>query len=629
MNGKVTVVVAGVAMAVFAGGCMTGEVDDPNVVRLPAGDIELTETMLVGPMSSGMVYRGASDGSTRITGGLKVGPWTDRGDGVWAAPIPLAPHGKPVYTETLFVNGRRAVRARLPDSGFFHPESDAEESKSPDSAAGWRQTLAPPADVAAKLAEVPADELAFAQMLVNVKWASARYPIAKFSDGRICVDTHETAKWYKWEKGALFCIENLRSAFDAPGEWFCDAKAGEILYRPLPGEKIKEAVVPLEGLETLVAVKGASDVVFENVTFAFSAPVVTKGPSSIPCCQGAAAVCSAAVTVDQSTNVVFRNCRFVSTGEYALWFRRHVHGGGAYSCEMSDLGAGGVRIGELGWKRGSEVTSGVVVDDCLIADGGRFHPAGTGVLLNHASHCAITHNEIRDLFYTGVSLGWVWGYAGSPSCRNTVAFNHIHDLGKGELSDMGGVYTLGTSFGTCVSNNVVHGIHSCSYGGWGLYTDEGSEGIVLENNLVYDTDDASFHQHYGRDNVLRNNILVDSARGQIAVTRPEEHRSLTCERNIVVWSSGDAFVKYGGTKSERAKIDWRRNLWWRADGVEEFNGTSFADWCGRVKDKGSVFADPLFADWKARKFSLKAKSPALALGFVPFDPAQAGRRRRK
>lgn len=614
------------ALAVSVAGCATP--DDSNVVRLQAGDVPLAKTMVLGPESSGKVFRGAPDGTTRITGGLSVGPWTDHGDGVWSAPIPVGPDGKRVYSETLFVNGRRAARARLPDRGYFHPDGDVEEAKAADSATGWRQTLTPPADVAAMLAAVPADELAFAQMLVHVKWDVARYPIAAYSDGRLSVDGHQMKGWNKWVKDDLYCIENLRSAFDAPGEWFYDAKACEILYRSLPGEMIKDAVVPIEGLETLVAVKGASDVVFENVTFAFSAPVAAKGQSRIPPLQAASAVSSAAVTVDRSTNVVFRNCRFEKTGGYALWFRERVRGGGAYSCEMIDLGAGGVRIGLHAWKKGEEVTSGVAVDDCLVADGGRFHPAGVGVLLGHASDCSVTHNEIRDLYYTGVSLGWVWGYAGSPSQRNTVAFNHIHDIGKGELADMGGVYTLGTSFGTCISNNVIHGIHSSSYGGWGLYTDEGSEGVVLENNLVYDTDDASFHQHYGRDNVLRNNILVDSASGQIAVSRPEEHRSLTCERNIVIWSAGDAFVKYRGTQSERAKIDWRRNLWWRADGVEQFNGTSFVDWRGRVKDDGSVFADPLFDDWKAHKFSLNAKSPALALGFVPFDPSLAGRRKK-
>ena len=608
------------AAALASAGCAT------NVVRLPAGDVVLTETMVVGPESSGKVFRGASDGSTRITGAMSVGPWEDRGGGVWAAKLPLGADGKPVYTETLFVNGRRAARARFPDKGYFHPQRNVEEASFPSSRTGWRQTVALPPDAAAKVAAVPASELAFAQLLVHVKWDVARYPVAAFADGRLSVDGAQMKGWNKWEKGDLCCIENLRSAFDAPGEWFCDAAAGEVLYRPLPGEAIREAAVPREGLETLVAVRNARDVAFENVAFAVSAPVAAKGPSRLPSWQAAAGVSSAAVTVDFSTNVVFRNCRFEKTGGYALWFREMARGGGAYSCEMTDLGAGGVRIGVHSWQKGEETTSGVAVDDCLVSDGGRFHPAGVGVLIAHASDCSVVHNEIRDLFYTGVSVGWTWGYSGSPSQRNTVAFNLIHDIGHGELADMGGVYTLGTSFGTCVSNNVIHGVHSYSYGGWGLYPDEGSEGITLENNLVYDTDDASFHQHYGRDNVLRNNILVDSANGQIAVTRAEDHRSLTCERNIVVWSKGDAFVKYGGTKSERAKIDWRRNLWWRADGKDEFNGTSFSDWCRRVKDEDSVFADPLFADWKAHDFTLSPKSPAFGLGFGPLDTSLAGRR---
>lgn len=608
------------AAALASAGCAT------NVVRLPAGDVVLTETMVVGPESSGKVFRGASDGSTRITGAMAVGPWEDRGGGVWAAKLPLGSDGKPVYTETLFVNGRRAARARFPDKGYFHPQGNAEEASFPSSRTGWRQTVVLPADAAAKVAAVPEAELQFAQLLAHVKWDVARHPIVAYDNGRLSVEGMQMKSWNKWEKNDLYCIENLRSAFDAPGEWFCDAAAGEVLYRPLPGETISEAFVPRDGLETLLSVKGAVDVTFENVSFSLSAPVSGKGPSSLPLWQAAAGVCSAAVTVDFSTNVVFRNCRFEKTGSYALWFREMARGGGAYSCEMTDLGAGGVRIGLHSWKKGEETTSGVTVDDCLVSDGGRFHPAGVGVLIAHASDCSVVHNEIRDLFYTGVSVGWTWGYSGSPSQRNTVAFNLIHDIGHGELADMGGVYTLGTSFGTCVSNNVIHGVHSYSYGGWGLYPDEGSEGITLENNLVYDTDDASFHQHYGRDNVLRNNILVDSANGQIAVTRAEEHRSFTCERNIVIWSKGDAFVKYGGTKSERAKIDWRRNLWWRADGKDEFNGTSFADWRRRVKDEGSVFADPLFADWKAHDFTLSPKSPALGLGFVPFDPSLAGRR---
>lgn len=633
----------GLGMLLLLSGCA-------SVRQLPPGDIVLTETMLVTAADSGTVFRGADDGSTRIVGGIAIDGWTDRGNGVWGAKLPLDADGRPIFTETLFVNGRRAQRARWPDKGYFHVTS-VSQAVCTASATGFRHFIGLNPSEAKAIAAVPADELKWAQFVVHVKWDVARHPIAAANGVTLAVDGAKLKGWNSWGNGDLYSFENLRSAFDAPGEWFYDAKAGEVLYRPLPGETIRSAKAPRDGLETLVAVKGAADVTFENVTFAESAPVAKRGPTSLPSWQAAAGVAVAAATVDYSTNVVFRNCRFNRLGSYALWFREGVRGGGAYSCEMTDLGAGGVRIGVMdfpGRPKANQglppavnppnvprvctepwMTSRVAVDDCLISDGGRFHAAGVGVLLAHASDCTVTHNEICDLYYTGVSVGWIWGYAGSVAQRNEISFNHIHDIGKAELADMGGVYTLGTSFGTCVSNNVVHGIHTYSYGGWGLYPDEGSQGIVFENNLVYDTDDASFHQHYGKDNVLRNNILLDSKAGQIAVSRAEPHRSLTAERNVVIWTKGDAFNKYGGTKSEKSKIDWRSNLWWRTDGKETFNGTTFAEWRKRVKDEGSVFADPGFVDWQARDFALKPGAAALRVGFRPFDPSLAGRRRGK
>jgi hypothetical protein len=174
-----------------------------------------------------------------------------------------------------------------------------------------------------------------------------------------------------------------------------------------------------------------------------------------------------------------------------------------------------------------------------------------------------------------------------------------------------------------VRGNVIHDVAGHDKG-WGLYTDEGSTGIVLEDNLVYRTTHGGFHQHYGKDNVFRNNIIAFGRDMQAQRTRPEPHQSFTFERNIVYWDKGDAVV--GGWDNYNVAFD--HNLYWRTDAKADFRlGNLPLDlWQKKGLDVHSVVADPKFADPANDDFNPKGDSPAIKAGFKPFDQADVGPR---
>jgi hypothetical protein len=367
----------------------------------------------------------------------------------------------------------------------------------------------------------------------------------------------------------------------------------------------------------------------EGLSFAHGNWTLPPGGQSYP---QAEINCGAAVELVDARHVTLRDVAVRHVGRYAVSLGAGCSDCTLERCELVDMGAGGVLVGtaeRVSRKAPSapparnerEVTHNAI-RDCSILHGGRLHSAAVGVWIGHASHTTVEHCEIADFTYTGVSVGWSWGYAPTRAHHNRIHHNHIHHLGHGVLSDMGGVYTLGVSPGTIIEENVIHDVESHNYGGWGLYTDEGSTGITMRNNVVYRTSSGGFHQHYGRDNLVENNIFAEARDWQLQRTRVEDHLSFTFRRNIVWWNSAAPLVKGDWTQG----IVTESNCYWNMTGPVTFPGNvSLPDRQAAGQDLKSLVADPAFVDPAAGNFEIPAGSAARACGFQPFDVSEAGR----
>ncbi len=326
---------------------------------------------------------------------------------------------------------------------------------------------------------------------------------------------------------------------------------------------------------------------------------------------------------------VVQDCMFTRLGGYAIDLGRGCSRNRVSGCEMFDLGGGGVRIGETDLHSATVTPNfGNFVTDNHIRHIGVVNAPAVGVFVMLSASNTIAHNEIDDTYYTAISVGWTWGYGPTPCRGNIVEYNHLHDIGQGMLSDMGGIYTLGLQPGAVLRNNLIHDVNVSGYGGWGLYTDEGSSGIVLESNVVYRCQSAGFHQHYGETNLIYNNIFALNREGQLARTRPETHRGFLLTNNIVYFASGRLVP--GNWSGNGFEID--HNIYFDTrvgPSHPPLDGSlKFEDWQAAGHDVHSLFADPLFVAPEKADFRLRPGSPALRFGFHPPDLRTVGVRKK-
>ncbi len=621
--------------------------DGPGIVVMIApGDYFLDKPLIFTPADSGnrrtvIQYRPkpSTGGSVRISGGRRLTGFQKNEAGHWVLKIPEVAAGEWNFSQ-LFVNGQRRARPRWPKTGAFHIVQD-DPPKEGKEGSDHNRLYFDGDDLRADWANLEDIEL-----IVFHTWTASRMRMDRVDEKENIAWLTATAGRDQWwsglRKGRRYFLENVREALSEPGEWYLDKTTGELTYIPMDGENLATAEVIAPRLSHLLKIeadvtKGESveSLEFYGLNFAHTNYVLPKEGYSVA---QAEVTLDGAIRADGARRVVFDRCSVAHVAQYAIQFNTGCEENRVVHCDLYDLGGGGVQIGAKvggGWfshlpygdKPLTEAVKGGhnTVENCTIAYGGRIFSAAVGVWIGWSSYNRVAHCDIYDFFYTGISPGWSWGYQRTLSHHNTMEYNHIHTLGQRVLSDMGGIYMLGDSPGTVVRGNRIHDVYSYDYGGWGIYTDEGSTHILIERNLAYNVKDGGFHQHYGKENFLIDNIFAFSDEAQIKRTRHEEHVSFSFIRNIVYWNS-KAPLMGGSLDKDNADFDY--NIYWNASGEPfDFQGKSFEDWRAMGRDVHGMIADPMFVDPGAGDFTLKAGSPAEAIGFRPFED-QAGRKTR-
>lgn len=494
-------------------------------LRLEAGTYNLNQPIIIRPEDNGT--RIVADGNAVISGGVKISGWKKEGK-YYVASVPDF-NGRPLEFRQMWVNGKKAVRAR--DVEDFE---DMFRIRNIDKA---KETLYVPAEAVKKIMNAQ-----YAEMVLHEMWcvANLRIKDIKIQGDSAVVTFHQPEShvhfMHPWPSPMVttdghnspFYLTNAKELLDTEGEWYLDARASKLYYIPRKGENMKSAEVIVPAVETLLKVEGTpdnpvKDVTFEGVTFSHATWMRPSVSGHAPLQagmymieayklrpkmnrpngdhkldnQGWVGRPAAAVSLNCAENVSFSKCTFEHNASTGLDYHLYIKGGSVDRCTFSDIGGNGILAGSFGPEGheahlpydpadGRIICTGLNITNNLITDVTNEDWGCVGIGAGFVKDIKICNNEISDVSYTGISMGWGWNQQVCSMSNNLVSGNLIHHYAK-HMYDTAGIYTLGAQPHSFIEGNVVRDIYTPSYvhdpNHWFyLYTDEGSSYITVRNN---------------------------------------------------------------------------------------------------------------------------------------------------
>ena len=640
----------------------SGRLPDAITVYVREGRYQLDDALRFSPSDSAPVTYAAYPGEEPVLdGGRRITGWTTtevHGQEAWVVELPEVAKGE-WYFQQLFVNGRRRPRPRLPKDGLYRvAEVPGMELPASWGKGGYDRFRLEEGQMQSW------KNLTDVEIVMFHFWIDERFPVAGFDEETEMIATARKSQAplveSHGEKMAPCVIENVFEAMTEPGEWYLDRPSGKLYYIPREGETPDNTEVYAPRILQLLKLEGCPQdnryvehLRFRGLRFEHTrceqpgpptedllAPAFRDvGRSQHGRYRGDRAAAGQGVSdvpgviyMHGARNCAIENCRLANIGWYGIDLADGCRGNRIVGNEIVDAGTGGVKINGASYDEANCLRTGNNrVTDNHIHELGRVFYSAIGVLSMHSYGNVISHNHIHDLYYSGISCGWVWGYRPSISRDNVIEKNHIHDLGQGLLSDMGGIYTLGVQPGTVLRGNLIHDVEKLNYGAWCIYPDEGSSHLLIENNVCYRTNGEIFHQHYGRENIVRNNIFAFGGESLTAHGRADlQHKAFSFERNVMITDGQPIFKGGYGAKLDDRNLRSDLNVLWDIGGkpLSFTDGEQTVDlegWRELGHDRHSLVMDPVCRDPENDDFALADDSPAIVeMGFQPIDISDVG-----
>lgn len=363
---------------------------------------------------------------------------------------------------------------------------------------------------------------------IEVKKDSARLSFEK-PESRVQSEHPWPAPWISKNNGnSAFYLNNGMSMLNEAGEWYLDRENRKIYYIPRAGENMASVKVTVPVLENLVEIKGTidspvHDLKFKGISFQYSNWLRPSQQGHVPLQAGMYLLDAyklktpgtpnqaslenqawvgrprAAVEVNFANNTIFESCSFEHLSSTGLDLHKGTNNNKVQGNLFKDIGGNGINLGvfseeafeahlPLQVKDDREVCSNELIADNLITNVANEDWGCLGIAAGFVKNLTIEHNEISDVAYSGISMGWGWTHTENVMRNNKILANKIHHYAK-HLHDVAGIYTLSSQPDSRIEENYIDKVYNSPYAHdpflWlYLYTDEGSQGFTIKNNWI-------------------------------------------------------------------------------------------------------------------------------------------------